>query len=88
MRDRVNSTPRGPSTLAAGSRARYIEEATRNEEDAVQIFELLPWAFAVLLLASMLRLALTAFRAGEFAGRQEIFPPPVDAPAADDPAEG
>jgi hypothetical protein len=36
----------------------------------------------------MLRLALTAFRAGEFAGRQEIFPPPVDAPAADDPAEG
>jgi len=53
----------------------------------VEIFELLPWAFAVLLLASMLRLALSAFRAGEFAGRQEIFPQPPPAAAGDTPSE-
>jgi hypothetical protein len=54
-----------------------------REEGPVQIFELLPWAFSVLLLASMLRLALIAFRAGEFAGRQEIFPQPAEAPTED-----
>lgn len=49
----------------------------------MQIFELIPWAFSVLLLGSMLRLALVAFRSGEFAGRPEITPP---APAVSEPS--
>jgi hypothetical protein len=49
--------------------------------------ELIPWAFSILLLASMLRLALVAFRSGEFAGRPTISPPPPPPPAPEEAEE-
>ena len=53
------------------------------------LLDLLPWAFSVLLLASIAALAMIAFRGGESAGHHRLAPPrPAPAGEGEDgPAE-